>query len=98
MFNSLKKDVVGDIVDKIVKELNERLSQNYLHIEVTKESKEKIINEAYDERYGARPIRRYITKNIETLISHEIIANDIKVGSTLIVDINNNEEFVIKYK
>ena len=98
VFNSLKKDVVGDIVDKIVKELNERLSQNYLHIEVTKEAKEKIINEAYDERYGARPIRRYITKNIETLISHEIIANDIKVGSTLIVDINNNDEFVIKYK
>ena len=98
VFNSLKKDVVGDIVDKIVKELNERLSQNYLHIEVTKEAKEKIINEAYDERYGARPIRRYITKNIETLISHEIIAKDIKVGSTLIVDINNNEEFVIKYK
>ena len=98
VFNSLKKDVVGDIVDKIVKELNERLSQNYLHIGVTKEAKEKIINEAYDERYGARPIRRYITKNIETLISHEIIANDIKVGSTLIVDINNNDEFVIKYK
>ena len=98
VFNSLKKAVVGDIVDKIVKELNERLSQNYLHIEVTKEAKEKIINEAYDERYGARPIRRYITKNIETLISHEIIAKDIKVGSTLIVDINNNEEFVIKYK
>ena len=98
VFNSLKKNVVGDIVDKIVKELNERLSQNYLHIEVTKEAKEKIINEAYDERYGARPIRRYITKNIETLISHEIIANDIKVGSTLIVDININDEFVIKYK
>ena len=98
VFNSLKKDVVGDIVDKIIKELNERLSQNYLHIEVTKEAKEKIINEAYDERYGARPIRRYITKNIETLISHEIIANDIKVGSTLIVDININDEFVIKYK
>ena len=98
VFNSLKKDVVGDIVDKIVKELNERLSQNYLHIEVTKEAKEKIINEAYDERYGARPIRRYITKNIETLISHEIIAKDIKVGSTLIVDININDEFVIKYK
>ena len=98
VFNSLKKNVVGDIVDKIIKELNERLSQNYLHIEVTKEAKEKIINEAYDERYGARPIRRYITKNIETLISHEIIANDIKVGSTLIVDININDEFVIKYK
>lgn len=62
VFNSLKKDVIGDIVDKIIKEINDRLQQNFLHVEITDAVKEKIINEAYDERYGARPIRRYITK------------------------------------
>ena len=97
VFNSLKKDVVGDIVDKIIKEINERLQQNYLHVEITNAVKDKIIDEAYDERYGARPIRRYITKNIESLLAHKLIDSDIAIGSTLVVDLENNE-FVVKIK
>ena len=97
VFNSLKKDVIGDIVDKIIKEINERLQQNYLRVEITNAVKEKIINEAYDERYGARPIRRYITKNIESLLAHKLIDSDIAVGSTLVVDLDNNE-FVVNVK
>ena len=90
IFNSLKKDVIGDIVNKLINELNKRLENNYLHIELTEQAKEKIVNEAFDERYGARPIKRYITKNIENLISRELISNDIKVGSTIRIDIENN--------
>ena len=97
VFNSLKKDVIGDIVDKIIKEINDRLQQNYLRVEITNAVKEKIINEAYDERYGARPIRRYITKNIESLLAHKLIDSDIAVGSTLVVDLDNNE-FVVNVK
>ena len=97
VFNSLKKDVIGDIVDKIIKEINDRLQQNYLHVEITDAVKEKIIDEAYDERYGARPIRRYITKNIESLLTHKLIDTDIAVGSTLVVSLDNNE-FVINMK
>ncbi len=97
IFNSLKKDVIGDIVDKIIKEINDRLQQNFLHVEITNAVKEKIINEAYDERYGARPIRRYITKNIESLLAHKLIDSDIAVGSTLVVDLDNNE-FVVNVK
>ena len=97
VFNSLKKDVVGDIVDKIIKEINERLQQSYLHVEITNAVKDKIIDEAYDERYGARPIRRYITKNIESLLAHKLIDSDIAIGSTLIVDLENNE-FIVKIK
>ena len=97
VFNSLKKDVIGDIVDKIIKEINDRLQQNFLHVEITDAVKEKIINEAYDERYGARPIRRYITKNIESLLAHKLIDSDIAVGSTLVVDLDNNE-FVVNVK
>ena len=97
VFNSLKKDVIGDIVDKIIKEINDRLQQNFLHVEITNAVKDKIINEAYDERYGARPIRRYITKNIESLLAHKLIDSDIAVGSTLVVDLDNNE-FVVNVK
>ena len=97
IFNSLKKDVIGDIVDKIMKEVNDRLKTSYIHVEITNEVKEKIINEAYDPRYGARPIKRYITKNIENLIAHKVIDGNLKVGDTLVVSLDNNN-YVISIK
>ena len=94
VFNSLKQDVIGEIVDKVIKELNDRLQQNYIRVEITNTVREKIIEEAYDPRYGARPIKRYITKNIENLIAHKLIDENMKVGTTLIVDIKDNK-FII---
>ena len=91
VFNSLKQDVIGEIVDKVIKELNDRLQQNYIRVEITNTVREKIIEEAYDPRYGARPIKRYITKNIENLIAHKLIDENMKVGTTLIVDVKDNE-------
>ncbi len=97
VFNSLKQDVIGEIVDKVIKELNDRLQQNYIRVEITNTVREKIIEEAYDPRYGARPIKRYITKNIENLIAHKLIDENIKVGTTLIVDIKDNA-FIVSTK
>ena len=97
IFNSLKKDAIGDIVDKVIKEVNDRLKASYIHVEITNEVKEKIINEAYDPRYGARPIKRYITKNIENLIAHKVIDGNLKVGDTLVVSLDNNN-YVINIK
>ncbi len=59
--------------------------------------KEKIINEAYEPRYGARPIKRYITKNIENLIAHKVIDGNLKVGDTLVVSLDN-DNYVISIK
>ena len=97
VFNSLKQDVIGEIVDKVIKELNDRLQQNYIHVEITNTVREKIIEEAYDPRYGARPIKRYITKNIENLIAHKLIDTNMEVGTTLIVDVKDNE-FIVSIK
>ena len=97
VFNSLKQNVIGEIVDKIIKELNERLSQNYIRVEITNAVREKIIEEAYDPRYGARPIKRYITKNIENLIAHKLIDEDMEVGTNLVIDVKN-DEFIITAK
>lgn len=97
VFNSLKQDVIGEIVDKVIKELNDRLQQNYIRVEITNTVREKIIEEAYDPRYGARPIKRYITKNIENLIAHKLIDENMKVGTTLIVDIKDNK-FIVSTK
>ena len=99
VFNSLKKDTVYEIVDKLIKELNKRMEQNYLHIEITDAVKEKIVSDAYDERYGARPIKRYITRNIENLIAHKLIDANLNVGTTLVIDLNKNtNEFEIVVK
>ena len=98
VFNSLKKDTVYEIVDKLIGELNKRMEQNYLHVEITKSVKDKIVNDAYDERYGARPIKRYITKNIESLIAHKLIDAFLNVGSTLVIDLDESGEFVINIK
>ena len=97
VFNSLKQNVIGEIVDKVIKELNDRLQQNYIRVEITNTVREKIIEEAYDPRYGARPIKRYITKNIENLIAHKLIDENMKVGTTLVVDIKDNK-FIITNK
>lgn len=90
IFNSLKQDVVGSITDKIIGEINKRLEQSYLHLEISDAVREKIIEDAYDARYGARPIKRYITNNIENLVAKTIIEKDIEIGKTLYVDYQDN--------
>ena len=97
VFHSLKKEDVGAILDKIIREISKRLQVNQIHIEITKEAREKIIEESFDPKYGARPIKRYVTKNIETLIAHEIIGSEIKVGTTLLIDVSN-DQFILKRK
>ena len=88
-FNSLNKDVVYKILDKLVLEINNRLSSRNITIELSDQAKEHIISEAYDEAFGARPIKRYLSDNIETLIAMDLINGKIKDNSTIQVDFNN---------
>ncbi len=95
IFNSLSKDVVYDILEKIIKEVEERLEDKKITLSLTDKAKEYIIDHAYDERYGARPIKRYISRNVESLIAGAIINDKIKFNSKVTIDIYN-DEFVIK--
>ncbi len=90
IFNSLSKDVIYDILDKIIKETENRLTDLNIKIVLTNEAKGYIINESFDENFGARPIRRFVTKNIETLLAEEIINNNVKSNDKIIVDLKNN--------
>ena len=87
VFKPLHKDVVGEILDKIIREINVRLKAKQISVELTSAAREKIIDESFDPNYGARPIKRYVTKNIETLIAHEIVEQDLKVHDILVVDV-----------
>lgn len=91
VFNSLSKEVVNDILDKIIHDIEFRLRDKNLHLSITDKAKEYIISSSYDEKYGARPIKRFVQRNIETLIAEAIISDKIKFGSTITIDIDNNK-------
>jgi len=96
-FNSLSKEVVYEILDKIIKDLEYRLNDKKIIINVTNKAKEFIIDESYDEKYGARPIKRYVSRNLETLIANSIISDKISPNSTITVDVDDNN-LIIKEK
>ncbi len=90
VFNSLQKDSVGLILDKILKEISHRLSEKQLKLELSDAAREKVIEESFDPQFGARPIKRYVTQHIETLIAHKLIESDLKPGNTLYIDVVND--------
>ena len=95
IFNSLSKDVVYEILDKIVHEIEHRLDDKKLKLVLTDKAKKYIVDNAYDEKYGARPIRRYVSRNIETLLAKAIIEEKVKFNSTVTIDVKD-DKFIIK--
>ncbi|ADR23791.1 chaperone protein ClpB [Mycoplasma leachii PG50] len=98
-FNALSVQTIGEIVDKLLDELITRLQdeQNYF-INFSEEARNKIINEGYDRLFGARPIKRYIEKNIETLIAHYIISGLISESTRYLIDVENNQFVLEEFK
>ena len=94
IFNSLSKEVVYDILDKIINEIEDRLEDKKIKIELTNKAKEFIIENSYDPDFGARPIKRYVSRNLETLIAGNIIMDKIKFNSVITIDIENNKLFI----
>ena len=97
IFNSLSKDVIYKILDKIIADIEKRLQDKRLKIELTDKAKKYVVDNSYDEKFGARPIKRYVSRNIETLIANNIINNNIKFNDNIIIDVEN-DEFIIKTK
>ena len=91
IFKSLGKEVVYNILDKIIHETESRLKNINLHLELTKKAKDYIIDHSYEEAYGARPIKRYVTHNIETLLADKIIRDEVKFGETILVDVKDDK-------
>ena len=89
-FNPLSKDVCIKIVDKMLNELKDRLSENKIQVEFTSSLKQHIIDSAFSYEYGARPIKRFISKNIETLLASKIIAEEIIPLNNYIIDYKND--------
>ena len=95
IFNLLSKNVVYEILDKIVHEIEHRLDDKKLKLVLTDKAKKYIVDNAYDEKYGARPIKRYVSRNIETLLAKAIIEEKVKFNSTVTIDVKD-DKFIIK--
>jgi len=89
IFNSLNKDIIYQILDKIILDIEKRLSDKKIKINLTDKAREYIIENSYDEEFGARPIKRFVSRNLETLLATEIINDTIKFNNTVEFDVND---------
>ena len=91
LFKPLTKDNLTGIIDIMVEGLRKRLADRSLKLCITDRAKELIIERGYDPLYGARPLRRYLQSSVETLLARAILSGDLAAGSTLTVDVENDE-------
>ncbi len=89
MFKPLTKENIGMIVDLLMKELNHRLEEQELTIRLTEEAKQFVIDGGYDPVYGARPLKRYVQKHVETLAARLILSGQVRAGEELIITVEN---------
>ena len=97
MFKPLTKSNIGKIVDLMVGELDKRLADQELSLELTDAAKNQVIENGYDPVYGARPLKRYLQKYVETLAARKILSGDVHAGDTLMLDVQNGE-FIVTVK
>lgn len=86
MFKPLTRENIRGIIDLLVADLNRRLSERELSVELTDGAKETIVEHTYEPAYGARPLKRYIQKHVETLLAKKILADELHAGDTFVID------------
>ena len=91
MFKPLTKDNIGGIVELLLDDLNRRLKDQELSLALTKVAKDYIIEGGYDPVYGARPLKRYVQKYVETLTAKLILSGDIRANDRIVIDVENGE-------
>lgn len=95
VFHSLEKKHMKSIVTLMIKDVQKRLVEQNIDFTLTEKAVEKIANEGFDPEYGARPLRRSIQKNIEDLLSEELLKGTIKIGEKVKIGLNNKGDFII---
>ena len=97
LFKPLTKDNIGNIVDLMVAELDQRLSDQELSLTLTEAAKAQVVENGYDPVYGARPLKRYLQNYVETLAAKKILSGDVHAGDTLELDVRDGK-FIINVK
>ena len=90
-YKPLKKSEISKILELLIQDLERRLEDKYIHLELTQSAKDYLIDNGYDEIYGARPLKRFVQKKLETLIAKKILSQEILPHTTVTIDCLNNE-------
>ena len=91
MFKPLTVENIGGIMDLLIEELNGRLADKEITIELTQAAREYIAKQAYDPAYGARPLKRYLQKNVETLSARMILSDQVHTEDTIVIDVEDGK-------
>jgi ATP-dependent Clp protease ATP-binding subunit ClpB len=97
LFKPLNKENIGGIIDLLMADLNKRLQDRDFKIELTESAKEIVVDQGYDPAYGARPLKRYLQKHVETLAARIILSDDIRPGSRIVVDASKDNDVLTAY-
>ena len=96
IFNSLSKEVIYEILDKLVDDLNKKLKHQRINVKLSDRAKDWIVDHGYDYNYGARPLKRFLSKNLETLLAKKLIDGSVISGDNLTVDVKDDDLIIAK--
>ena len=91
MFKPLTKQNIRSIIDLLIADVNRRLSERELRVELTEAAKDYVVEGGYDPMYGARPLKRYLQKNVETLAARLILAGNVGREDTILIDVQDDK-------
>ena len=89
LFKPLTKDNIGGIIKLLLADLNQRLVDRQIHVELSAQAEKYIVENGYDPIYGARPLKRFLQKHVETLSAKLILADEVRAGDTIYIDVEN---------
>ncbi len=90
MFKPLSRNDISAIIDLLIKDVNKRIQDKEITLSLSDKAKEYITEQAYEPAYGARPLKRYLQKNVETLLAKKILADEVQMGQQLVMDVGEN--------
>ena len=97
LFKPLTKENISGIIELMIADLNKRISDRELKIELTDAAKDFVVDRGYDPIYGARPLKRYLQKHVETLAARIILGDEVRAGNTIVIDVSEGGGQLIAY-
>ena len=91
MFKPLNKDNIGSVINLLINDVNRRLEDKELKVVLTDAAKDFVVEHGFDPMYGARPLKRYVQKSVETLAAKLILAGNVSTGDNIVIDCVNGE-------
>lgn len=97
LFKPLEKENIAGIIDLLLADLNKQIGNQELKLELTDQAKEFVVEQGYDPVYGARPLKRYLQKHVETLAARIILGDEVRPGNVIVIDVSEDGQKLIAY-